>query len=297
MTNKLNAFFITVLVFAFLLFTSTFVVKEGERAMVKRLGEFVTDSQGKATIYKPGFHFKLPLITDVIKLGVRLKNLDAETSRIPTDQQKYLLVDYYGKWRIVDLPLFYKRTGGNDINAVMLLKQKCNDTLRAAFGKRSLADVVSAERTQVMSIVQETANKSARKLGIEVLDIRIKGIELPRQVQESVFARMRTEREKTATKYRYEGRAQAERIVAEATKQAQVMLATAKKDGQLLRAKGDLDAANTYNKAYRSNANFYAFYQSLKSYQDVFKGNHSIFVLKKDDPYLRYFKGFKPKTP
>lgn len=272
-----------------LLYSSLFTVQEGYRAMTFRLGKMMRDASGKVIIYKPGLHIKMPFFVDVVRIDVRLKNLDAETSKIPTDQQKYLLVDYYGKWKINNIPLYYTRTGGYSGRAVMLLKQKCNDALRAAFGRRSLRDVVSAERMNIMSILKNTANKSARNLGIEVVDMRIKGIDLLQQVQESVFQRMRTEREKVATQYRYQGKAEAEKIRAQADRKAQVSFATAKKKAQQLRARGDLDAANTYNTAYQANAEFYAFYRSLLSYQKVFKKNNTVIMLKQSSPYLRYF--------
>ncbi len=289
--KHLSKFLTPIIIIALIvLYSSVFVVYEGQRAMTLRLGQLIRNKQGQVIVYQPGFHFKIPFVVDVVRIDVRLKNLDAETSKIPTDQQKYLLVDYYGKWRINDIPLYYTRTGGYSSRAVMLLKQKCNDALRAAFGRRSLRDVVSAERLNIMNILKETANKSAKNLGIEVVDMRIKGIDLLQQVQESVFQRMRTEREKVATQYRYQGRALAEKIRAKADRKAQISFATAKREAQRLRAKGDLDAAQAYNRAYKQNAEFYDFYRSLLSYDKVFHGKNTVLMLPIDSPYMKYFR-------
>ncbi len=265
-----------------------FIVEEGESALTLRLGKLERNSDGNVIEYSPGLHFKMPIVVQVKKFNVRIQNMDAETSRIPTDQQKYLLVDYYAKWKIENLPLYYTRTGGNPERARILLKQKINDALRAAFGKRSLKEVVSAERMNIMNILKSTANKSARNLGVKVIDVRIKGIDLLQQVQESVFQRMRTKREQVATQYRYQGKAEAEKIRANADANAKVMLATAKTNAQQTRAQGDRESSAIYTKAYSKDPGFYAFYRSLETYRNAFAAKGTVMVLKTNSAFFKY---------
>ena len=273
-----------------LVVSSIYTVKEGQRALVLRLGELVVNPQtGKPAVMMPGVHFKVPFITKVRKLDVRLQNLDVESSRILTAEQKYVLVDYFTKWRIDNLPLYYKRTGGYADRAQMLLKQKINDALRAAFGKRDIKEVVSGERLNIMDLLKKKANKSARDLGITVIDVRIKGIDLPKEVRSSVFQRMSTEREQVATKHRSQGKASAEAIRANADAAVAVLVAQANADAQRTRAAGDTKAAIIYTRAYKKNPKFYAFYRSLRAYYQVFRNKGTIMVIKPSGQFFKYF--------
>ena len=288
MYKKLSIAGIVVIIALIVLFNSIYVVRQGQQALALYLGQLIKTPDGKAKVYNPGLHFKLPFVERVLKFDVRIQNIDAESSKIPTDEQKYLLVDYYAKWRIDNIPLYYKRTGGYAQRAKILLTQKINDALRAAFGKRSLRDVVSAERSDIMNIIKKSANQSASNLGIRVVDTRIKGIDLLQQVEDSVYQRMRTKREQVATQYRYQGRAEAEKIRAEADAKARISIATTHTLAQKARASGDLQASTIYTNAYNQNPDFYAFYRSLRVYQQVFSKSNTIMVLKPDNEFFQY---------
>lgn len=274
----------------FLTVSGVYTVHEGQRALVLRLGELVTNPKTKQPeIIKPGLHFKIPLITKVIKLDVRLQTMDVESSRILTAEQKYVIVDYFAKWRIENIPLYYKRTSNYSYRTKMLLMQKINDALRAAFGQRAIKEVISGERMNIMELLKEKANQSAASLGIKVIDVRIQGIDLPKEVRESVFQRMRTEREQVATKHRSQGKAQAEAIRASADANAAIAIARAKTEAQEIRAEGDSKAAAIYIKAYDKNSGFYAFYRSLQAYNQVFKNKSTVMVIKPTGQFFKYF--------
>lgn len=276
--------------------TGMYTVEEGQRALVLRLGELVKNSDtGKAEVMKPGLHFKVPFITRAYKFNVRLQTVDVQSSRILTEEQKYVLVDYYAKWRISDLSLYYKRTGGRAVRAQELLKQKINDALRAAFGRRTIKEVVSGDRLNIMNLLKGKANQSAKGLGIKVIDVRIRGIDLPKEVRESVFKRMSTQREQVATKHRAQGRAKAESVRASADATVAVEIATAKQQAQNTRARGDREAAEIYNHAYKGDAKFYALYRSLQAYRKVFYDHDTIMVLSPDSEFFKYFHDKKGK--
>lgn len=272
-----------------LVLSSAFVVTEGQKAILLRLGDILTNKEGKVIVLGPGLHFKVPVIVDARYFDVRLQSFSVDSSRILTAEQKYVLVDYYTKWRIDDPALYYKRTGGFADRAQMLLKQKINDALRAAFGKRDIKEVISDERMKVMGILLQKANQSAQDLGIQVVDVRIKRIDLPEEVQESVFQRMRTEREQVATQHRAQGMAMAESLKADADAKVAIEIATAKAKAQEIRAQGDAQASAIYAKAYEKDADFYAFYRSMLAYQDVFSHQGTVMVLKPEGKFFKYF--------
>ncbi|MCK4608222.1 MAG: protease modulator HflC [Gammaproteobacteria bacterium] len=280
---------IIIVVAALLLLACLFSVKEGQAALVLRLGKIVRAPSGEVIVMHPGLHFRIPVINKVRKFDVRLQTLDAQSSRVLTKEQKYVLVDYYVKWRIADLPLYYTRTGGFTDRTETLLQQKVNDALRAAFGKRTITDVVSGERGNVMTILKQRADASAKGLGVEVIDVRIKRIDLPEEVSASVFDRMRVEREQAATRHRSDGKAQAERVRAKADATVTVTIAEAKAKAAKIKAAGDGKAARIYADAYNKDANFYELYQSLKAYQDVFRNKHDVLLLKPDSQFFKYF--------
>jgi modulator of FtsH protease HflC len=215
--------------------------------------------------------------------------LEDKSPQILTEEQKYLYVDYYAKWRIKDLSLYFTRTGGYEDNAKQLLTQKINEVLRAEFGKRNLQEVVADQRSDIMGVLKESANTVAQGLGLDIVDVRIKSIDLMPDVQDSVFKSMSTKREQDATSYRSRGVAEAERIRAEADATAVKIIADANRTSAELRAKGDEEAANIYTVAYKQDPEFYALYRSLESYREVFSNNHTIMVLKPDNPYFKYF--------
>lgn len=284
--NSIIALIVIVLL-GFALFT--FTVQQGQTALKLRLGELVTNKAGQPKLYKPGLHFKIPFVNNIRYFDMRLQGLSADSSRIYTEEQKSVLVDYYAKWRIADLALYYKRTGGNPDRATLLLTQKINDVLRAAIGKRTLSDVVANDRAAIMDLLDKQARQSASSLGVNVVDVRIQGIELPQEVNDAVYTRMRTQREQVAAQYRSEGKAKGESIMADADADVVIQIAQAKAKAQQIRANGDRKSAIIYLTAYNKDPQFYAFYRSLNAYENVFHDKNNIMVLKPNSEFFRYF--------
>ncbi len=272
-----------------LVYSSLFTVKEGEKAMLLRLGQIVTGPKGQALVMGPGLHAKVPLLNQVRIFDTRLNTWDIQSSRIVTAEQKDVMVDYYFKWRITNLALYFTRTGGNIQQAQKLLEQQLNDGLRAEFGRRTISEVVSDDREGIMTRLRLQADKGARGLGLSIIDVRIKRIDLPNEVSAAVYQRMRAERERIATEHRAEGKAKAEAIRAQADANAVIIVATAKTDAAHARAEGDMQAAQIYADAYSRDANFYAFYRSLQAYKKTFANKSDIIVLPTDSAFLKYF--------
>jgi membrane protease subunit HflC len=273
----------------FSLFLSCYVIEEGQRAIVLRLGDIVQGEAG-ARIDQPGLHFKWPFFDQAKIFDVRLQTFEEKSSRILTKEQKYVLVDYYVKWRISDLPLFFKRTEGVVSKTEQLISQKVNDVLRAAFGERTITEVVSGERANIMMLLRQETNDSAKKLGLSIIDVRIKRIDLPSEVSQSVFQRMSADRERVATQHRSDGRAVAESIQAKADAESVVIIAKAKEKAALLKAKGDAEAATIYNQAYLKDPDFYRFYRSLSAYEHTFKDREDLIVLEPKSTFFAHFK-------
>jgi membrane protease subunit HflC len=263
---------------------SAFTVAEHELAVKFKLGKIVKND------YEPGLHFQIPIINNVRKFDRRLMSLDAESARFLTSENKYVIVDAFAKWRIVDPGLFYMNVGGDEAQANIRLMQIIQRGLRDQFGERTIQDVISGERLQVMRIVNENADRAARELGITVKDVRIKRIDLPDEVSESVYARMRAEREKVARELRAEGREESERIRADADRQRTVLVAEAYRDSQKIRGEGDAVAAETYANAYGQGPEFFKFYKSLSAYQQVFSEGQNLIVMEPDSEFFDYFK-------
>lgn len=272
-----------------LLYTCVFTLSEGEKALMLRLGEIVKAPQGSAKIYDPGLHFKWPIINQTRVFDVRLQTMPVESSRVLTLDQKYVLVDYYIKWQIQDLSLYYQRTGGFVDRAQTLLEQQVNDALRTAFGQHTLTEMVAEERVNVMLLLTQSANQTAKNLGIKIVDVRIKSIDLPKEVSERVFNQMRSKREQVATQLRAEGKAKAEAIKAEADAKAVVMVAQANKQSADLRAQGLTEAGEIYANVYGRDPGFFAFYRSLEAYRDVFKSKQDILILQPNSQFFKYF--------
>lgn len=282
---------LVIAIFVFALIYSTFyTVSEGEQAILLRLGNIETKANGNASIVGPGLHFKLPLITQVRIFDTRLQTLDIKSSRIVTAEQKDVIVDYFVKWRISDLALFYTRIGGDPAQANVLLEQQLNDGLRAQFGRRTIGEVVSDDRAAIMDTLSQQANATAKRLGINVVDVRIKRIDLPGEVSSAVFERMRAERERVATEHRATGKANAQAIRANADATATITIATATAQAANIRSQGDAQAAITYADAYSKDPTFFAFLRSLQAYKTVFaKDQNNILVLKPDSQFFKYF--------
>ena len=271
-------------------FSTFYTVEEGQDGLLLRLGKIVRVSKtNEASIKRPGLHFKIPVIHSVKIFDTRMQTLDIESSRIVTAEKKDVIVDYFAKWRIDNLVLYYTRTGGNPLQAQTLLRQRLNDALRAEFGKRDIHEVVSGERVNIMKLLQDQANTSAKELGIKVIDVRIKRIDLPTEVSAALFDRMRAERERIATEHRAEGRSKAEALRANADASVTVILATADRDAKKIRGDGDAVAAKIYADVYSKNKDFYVFYRSLIAYENSFNTKNDILVLKPDTDFFKYF--------
>lgn len=274
-----------------LLSGSIYTINEGQKGLKLRLGEIITDAQGHPLVITPGLHIKMPILTTVRKFDTRLQTLAVQSSRILTSNQNDVLVDYYIKWRIENLALYYQRTGGDAFQAQTLLQQQVNDALRAAFGQRTITDMVSGERVNLVALLTDRANETAKNLGIRVADVRIKSIDLPQEVSANVYSRMRTKREQYATELRADGRAQAEAIQAEADGKATVVIAQAHLDAANLRGQGNAEAAKIYAQAYQQDPGFFSFYRSLEAYKAAF-GAKDFLVLSPDNQFFKYFNGF-----
>lgn len=274
-----------------IIYSSFYIVTEGSQAILFRLGNIVTNTTtGKAYVQGPGLHFKLPIITQVGIFDSRLQTLDIKSSRIVTAEQKDVIVDYFIKWRIYDPALYYTRTGGDPEQANVLLEQQLNDGLRAQFGRRTIGEVVSDDRATIMDTLSQQANANAERLGISVVDVRIKRIDLPSEVSSAVFERMRAERERVAMEHRATGRANAEAIRANADAQVTVAVANANAQAATIRSQGDARAARVYSDAYTKDLDFFAFLRSLQAYKNIFaKDQNNLFVLKPDSDFFRYF--------
>jgi len=282
-----------------IIYTSTYIVQEGQHALLLRLGNIQKDTAtGKAYIKGPGLHFKIPFLMQAKIFDTRIQTLDIKSSRIMTAEQKDVLVDYYVKWRISNLALYYTRTGGNLLQAGLLLEQQTNDSLRAEFGKRKINEVISDDRVNIMDALNKQANATAQRLGIDIIDVRIKRIDLPAEVSTAVFERMRAQRERVATEHRSTGKARAEAIRAQADASATITIATAKEEAARIRSEGDALAAQVYADAYNQNVSFFAFYRSLDAYRKVFDKNNpnNVIVLRPDSPFFKYFNGGSGQT-
>ncbi|OYW35618.1 MAG: HflC protein [Hydrogenophilales bacterium 12-61-10] len=272
-------------VVAVVLSGSMFTVNQTQNALVFQLGEVVSVKQ------KPGLYFKLPLVQNVRFFDTRILTLDdADPESFITSEKKNVLVDSFIKWRVVNAKQFYVSVGGDEGLAAIRLKQTVNDGLRAEFGKRSINDVVSGKREDVMRAIRISADRFASTLGVQVVDVRIKRVELPSSVSENVYRRMDAERKKVANELRSTGAAEAEKIKAEADKQKEVIVAEAYRDAQGVKGEGDAKASGVYAAAYGKNPEFYAFYRSMQAYRESFKNKSDVMVL---DPSADFFKYMK----
>jgi len=264
---------------------SIYTVDQRQTAMVFQLGEVVGIDR------QPGLYFKLPLAQNVRYFDTRILTMDAaEPERFITSEKKNVLVDYFVKWRIVDVKTFYVSFAGDEKRAMNRLAQTVNDGMRAEFGKRTVHDVVSGERDDIMKQLRDKADIDARRFGVQVLDVRIKRVELPTEVSESVYRRMEAERKRVANELRSTGSAEAEQIRADADKQREVIVAEAYRGAQTVKGEGDAKAAGVYAAAYGKNPEFYAFYRSMQSYKASFGDRRDVMVLRPDSSFFRYMK-------
>jgi membrane protease subunit HflC len=285
MSNRLGIALAGALAAIVLASMSLFTVDQRERAIVFQLGEV------KAVITTPGLHYKWPFIQNVRYFDARILTLDTpDAERYITSEKKNLLVDTFVKWKISD-PRQYYISVGDEAQAETRLSQTVNAILREEFGKHTVQEVVSQDRDEIMKAVAERANLDVKKIGVEIIDVRLKRVDLPQEVSESVYKRMDAERKSVANQLRSEGASEAERIRAEADKEREVIIANAYKEAQRIKGEGDAKASAAYAQAFGQNPEFYAFYRSLEAYRSSFKNRSDVLVLEPTSDFFKYFKG------
>ena len=267
---------------------SIYVVSEIERAVKLRFGEIVEFD------VQPGLHFKWPIVNSIKYFDGRILTLDAVPQRYLTSEKKALMVDSFIKWRIKDVAKYFTTTGGDEERAKRLLSQRVDTGLRNEFGVRTVKEVVSGERDQLMNSLATSLDKIAQQeLGVEVIDLRVKKIDLPFEVSDSVYNRMRTERERLARELRAQGNEVAEKIRATADKDKTIILADAYREAEETRGSGDAKATATYAEAYTKDPEFYDFTRSLKAYQSTFQSKGDILIIDPDSDFFKYLDNSK----
>jgi membrane protease subunit HflC len=268
-----------------LLSMSVFVVDQRQNAIVFQLGEVVSVKT------EPGLNFKVPLMQNVRYFDSRILTLEtAEPERFITAEKKNVLVDSFVKWRIVDVKQYYVSVGGDEARANTRLLQTVNSSMREEFGKRTIHEVVSGERDKIMEVLRTKADADARKIGVEVLDVRLKRVDFPTEISESVYRRMDAERKRVANELRASGAAESEKIKADADKQREVILAEAYREAQKIKGQGDAKAAALYSAAFGRNPEFYSFYRSLEAYKQSFRNKSDVMVLDPSSSFFKYLK-------
>ncbi|WP_163935701.1 protease modulator HflC [Paraferrimonas sp. SM1919] len=269
---------------------SVFVVNEGERAVVSRFSQLVKEGD-QVKVYEPGLQLKAPLVDKVRFMDARIQSLDGNPDRFVTSEKKDLIVDSYVKWRILDFEKFYLTTnGGNRLMAASLLESKINNGLRSEFGTRTIKEIVSGSRDELQQEALTSVSDSASSLGIEIIDVRVKQINLPREVSDSIFQRMRAERQAVAKEHRSEGKEKAEVIKANIDATITVMIADAQRKALTTRGDGDAQAAKIYAESYTKDAEFFAFLRSLDAYQSSFASKDDVLILGPDSEFFRFMK-------
>lgn len=269
-----------------LLSLSMFVVDQRQTVIVLQLGEMV----GVKTA--PGLYFKIPLIQNVRYFDSRILTFDSvEPERFITAEKKNVMVDSFVKWRIADVKQYYVSVGGDEIRAKTRLMQTVNSIMREEFGKRTINEVVSGERDRIMNTLRQKADLDARKIGVQVLDVRLKRVDFPTEISESVYRRMDAERKRVANELRATGNAESEKIRADADRQREVTLADAYRDAQKIKGDGDAKSAAIYASAFGRNSEFYAFYRSMDAYKQSFKNKSDVMVMDPSSAFFKYLKG------
>ncbi len=291
----MRKFLIPVLVvIAVIVYASIIVVPEGTRGIMLRFSKVQRDADNKVVVYSPGLHFKIPFIDGIKILNARIQTLDGQADRFVTVEKKDLLVDSYVKWRIADFGKFYTSTGGGDyLRADSLLRRKVNDRLRSEIGSRTIKDIVSGTRGELMLDAKKALNtgaESTSELGIEVVDVRIKQINLPVEVSSSIYQRMRAERDAVAREHRSQGREKAAFIQADVDRKVTVILANANRKAQELRGEGDAVAAKVYADSFGQAPEFYNFIRSLKAYEKSFAQSDNMMILKPDSEFFQFMQ-------
>lgn len=285
MSGRNVTFILVVLLLMFVANNSLYVIRQTERGVLLRFGEVVNPN------LLPGLHLKVPFVNNVRKFDGRVVTLDAQPERFFTQEQKALIVDSYAKYRIADTATFYTATNGEESRAAGLLAQRINDGLRNQVAARTIQEVVSGERDELMETITRELDAVARvELGVEIVDVRVKQIDLPPDVSESVFRRMNAEREKEARERRSQGQELAEGIQAAADREVTVLLANSYREAEQIRGQGDALATSIYAAAFGVDPEFYSFTRSLSAYQTAFDGGSNVMLLQPDSEFFRYLK-------
>ena len=291
MSPRLNLLLVLAVLGVLLVRMTVFTVDEREHALKFRFGEIV-----KAD-YEPGLHFKIPFVNNIIKYPDRILNYSESQERFLTGEKKNLIVDYFITWRITDPAQYYRSARGDEDFAQQRLSAIIREGIKAEFSQRTVVEVVSAERSEIMEQMLVQAAISAPELGIEVIDVRVMRIELSDEVSDSVFARMQQERFRVASQLRAEGSEDAERIRADADRQRTIILAEAYRDAEIMRGEGDARAAETYANAYNQNAEFYAFYRSMQAYRASIGREQDVLILSPNSDFFRFLSEPSGTTP
>lgn len=277
---------VAVLIVVVLLISGTFyTVDQRQNAIVFQLGEV------RRVVTAPGLHVKWPLLQNVRHFDMRILTYDdAEPLRFLTQGNRPVLVDSYVKWQIKDVRQFYVSVQGDEFRAQTRIRQTVSGTLRDEFGVRTVHEVVSGERENIMERVREKVDQDLARIGVGILDVRLKRVDLPQEVSESVYRRMEAERKRIANELRSTGAAEAEKVRADADRQREVILAEAYRDAQRVRGQGDAKAAAIYAGAFSQNPEFFAFYRSMDAYRSTFRGRNDMMLLDANSDFLRYFR-------
>ena len=284
MPSKLPVIAIILFVIALTATGIFYTVDERERAIVFKFGEIIRSDD------KPGLRMKLPFINNVRYFDARVQTMDAEPELYLTIEKKGLVVDSFVKWRIIDTTKYFVSVGGQTSTASTRLRQLINDGLKTEFGKRSVNDVISGDRAVIMNVVQENTNREAKKYGLEVIDVRLKRVDLVPEISQSVYDRMEAERGRVAKELRARGAEAAERLRADADRQSQIIIAEAEREAQVKRGEGDAEATRIYAEAYSADAEFFSFYRSLEAYKNTFKNKDAMMVIEPDSEFFKYLK-------
>ncbi|MCG6202483.1 protease modulator HflC [Psychromonas antarctica] len=267
--------------------SSAFIVSEGQHGIVMQFSKVKRDAQGVPVAFAPGLHFKVPFIDSVRIMDTRIQTLDDQADRFVTSEKKDLIIDSYVKWQIDDLATYYLATGGNKMQAEALLKRKINNGLRSEIGSHTIKEIVSGKRGEVMETALKRMARSS-ELGIKVIDVRIKKINLPEEVSNSVYKRMRAERQAVAKEHRSKGQEKSEVIRANIDRKVSIMLAQADKESAEVRGEGDAQSSKIYANSYKQDTEFFAFLRSMQAYKKSFSDKNDVMVLSPDSDFFKY---------
>lgn len=293
MSKFLKIFLVLVVVLAIMVLNTKFIVKQGSEAVILRLGELVKDNDGKAVEYEPGLHVKIPFIDTVKIYDMRNRVLEADSARVVTKEQKDVLINAYVVWKISNnnISTFYTSTSSSVDRADTLLKQFLESSLRAEVGNNDIQSLINNNRDKLMIALTKSVQQQAKQIGVDIIDVRVKQIDLPDTVTDSIYQRMRSSRQKVATSIRAEGKQLAEKIKAAADAKVTVTLAEAEKESKTIMAEADAKAAKIFTEAYSKSVPLYEFLKSMNSYKESFNGeNEVVFMLKPDSKFFQWFK-------